>query len=111
MIYSVEIPEMDQVLYDTVDLKSRITYCEEDVAQLYSITNDLRSSNTVNTDWSNVVTKSDIDALESKISELSYELLRTKQSNKELALRIEELEIPPQVEENPFYNIIKELYN
>ena len=110
MIYSVEIPEMDQVLYDTVDLKSRITNCEDEVTHLYSLTNNLQSS-TVNTDWSNVVTKSDIDALESKIYELSYELLRTKQSNKELALRIEELEIPPQVEENPFYNIIKELYN
>lgn len=111
MKYSVEIPEMDQVLYDTVDLRSRITYCEEDVAQLYNITNDLRSSNAVNTDWSSVVTKSDIDALESKISDLSYEILRTKQTNKELAFRIEKLETAPQAEENPFYNIIKELYN
>ena len=110
MRYNVEIPEMDQVLYDTVNLKSRITSCEDEVAHLYSLTNNLQSS-TVNTDWSNVVTKSDIYALESKISELSYEILRTKQSNKELALRIEELEITPQVEENPFYNIIKELYN
>lgn len=111
MIYSVEIPEMDQVLYDTVDLKSRITHCEEEVAELYYLTNNLRSSDAVNTDWSSVVTKSDIDALESKISDLSYEILRTKQTNKELALRIEELEIVPQAEENPFYNIIKELYN
>lgn len=97
-------------MYDTVDLKSRITNCEEGVAQLYSLTNNLQS-NAVNTDWSSVVTKSDIDALESKISDLSYEILRTKQTNKELALRIEELEIVPQAEENPFYNIIKELYN
>lgn len=100
MRYSVEIPEMDQVLYDIANLKSRISSREEKVYNLQS-----------NTDWSSVVTKSDIDALESKISELSYEILRTKQSNKELALRIEELEIVPQVEENPFYNIIKELYN
>lgn len=110
MRYNIEIPEMDQVLYDTANLNSRISNCEEDVAQLYCLTNNLQSS-TVNTDWSNVVTKSDIDALESKISELSYEILRTKQSNKKLALRIEELEITPQTEENPFYNIIKELYN
>lgn len=107
MRYNVEIPEMDQVLYDTANLKSRITNCEEEVAQLYCFTNNPQS----NVDWSSAVTKSDIDALESKISELSHEILRTKQSNKELALRIEELEIPPQVEENPFYNIIKELYN
>lgn len=107
MIYSVEIPEMDQVLYDTVNLKTRIADCEENVAQLYCLNNNLQSS----TDWNSVVTKSDIDALESKISDLSYEILRTKQANKELALRIEELEIVPQVEENPFYNIIKELYN
>jgi hypothetical protein len=97
-------------LYDTVDLKSRITCCEEDVAQLYGLTDNLRS-NAVNTNWNDVVTKGDIETLESKISELSYEILRTKQANKELALRIEELEIVPQVEENPFYNIIKELYN
>ena len=107
MRYGVEIPEMDQVLYDAANLKSRLTLCEEDVAQLYCLTNKLQP----NADWSGVVTKSDIDALESKISELSQQILRTKQSNKELALRIEELEIAPQVEENPFYNIIKELYN
>ena len=93
MRYNVEIPEMDQVLYDTANLKSRITNCEEDVAQLHYLTNKLQP----NTDWSGVVTKSDIDALESKISELLQQILRTKQSNKELALRIEELEIAPQV--------------
>ena len=107
MVYNVKIPEIDQILYDTADLKSRITNCEEEVAHLYGLNN----TNAVNTDWNSVATKSDIDALGSKIFELSQEILRTKQSNKELALRIEELEIAPQVEKNPFYNIIKELYN